>query len=417
MSVRTDPIARLKAQLSDQAREALDTCVRICAERGVALYLVGGAVRDLLLGVGHVDLDLAMETETAPVASAVAAQMRARAVTHERFGTATVKGDGFELDLARTRRERYSRPGALPDVEPASLSEDLARRDFTLNAIALRLTSPAGGLIDPCGGIADLELRHLRVLHSSSFRDDATRLLRAARYAARLGFGIEASTEEWLRRDLAYMDSISGARLRRELVFLLEEARAVNGALLARDLGLLGALHPCLQLRDDVAARWREALAREPHVSHAELGLCILIQPPSEAAVANLTARLHLTSYQQKSLLDLARLHSLSSVLAASHQDPAAVVALLEGHAPAAVKALGVREGGTVAEACEAYLAHWRHVRPHLRGDDLISLGVPQGPALGDILKSLRTSRLRGVVDTREDEVALVKRALGNQGG
>jgi len=347
----------------------------------------------------------------------VAAKMHARAITHERFGTAAVRGDRFELDLARTRRETYARPGALPDVEPAPLSEDLARRDFTINAMALRLTSPAGELIDPFGGQTDLRLRQLRVLHADSFRDDATRILRAARYATRLGCRIEASTEQWLRRDLAYMDSISGARLRRELALLLEEAQAVDAAMLARDLGALGAVHPSLQLRDDVAARWQEALAGQSHVSRVELGLCIFIQPPTEATAGTLMARLHLTSQQQKALLDLARLQSLSSELAASHADPAAAVAMLDGMRPAAVMALAVRNDDVVAEACDAYLAHWRHVRPHLRGDDLTAFGVPQGPAVGEILAELRTSRLRGLVETREDEVALVKRALGTKGG
>ncbi len=162
---------------------------------GQPVYLVGGAVRDLLLGHGRVDIDLVVEGD----AAGLAARLGADVVEHERFATAKARLDGHEVDIASARNEVYLHPGALPEVEPSSLGDDLARRDFTINAMAIPLgREPI--LIDPHGGRDDLAAGLLRVLHPRSFADDPTRALRAARYAARFGFALEAETAELLGR-------------------------------------------------------------------------------------------------------------------------------------------------------------------------------------------------------------------------
>ena len=406
-----DLIPKLEASITPAADAALRACIDACRRRGLSLYLVGGAVRDLLRGAGHLDLDVATEGETADVAEDVASRLGGRAVTHERFGTATVRGPGWRLDLARTRRETYERPGALPAVMPASLADDLARRDFSVNAIALRLTDPAGELIDPHGGRPDLDRRLVRVLHERSFQDDATRLLRAVRYAARLGFEIEPQTASWLQRDLGFLDTISGPRLRRELTLTFEDP-GPDAALLAQRLGLLAAVHPALRIGDGVAQRWRDAIDGPAHALRDELGYCVLLQPAQADAVEALTARLHLTAAQRKALDGLVRLQDVSAKLAASPNDAVQTVELLEAAPPAAVWALAVREGGAVAQACEAYLTRWRRVRPLLRGNDLLALGVAPGPPVGDMLALLRRARLESRVATRDDELALVRGEL-----
>jgi tRNA nucleotidyltransferase (CCA-adding enzyme) len=278
--------------------------------------------------------------------------------------------------------------------------------------MALRLTRDAGGLIDPFGGQRDLERGLVRVLHEASFRDDATRLLRAVRYAERLRFKIEASTAAWLQRDLGYLDAVSGDRLRRELVFMLQEERVVDVTVLARDLGVLHAVHPALQLSNDVAARWREASGLTLGAPRDDVGLCVLLGPANEDAAFGVVQRLRLAARQQRALLDLVRLESLSSKLAAAPDDSVAVVSLLDGAVLPALRALAIRHGGPVAEACETYFKSWRLVRPQLRGDDIIALGVSPGPAVGEVLKMLRTERLQGRVETREEEIELVRHEL-----
>jgi tRNA nucleotidyltransferase (CCA-adding enzyme) len=371
-------------------------------------------VRDLILGRGSLDLDLAVETETAPIAEALAQAMHARLVTHERFGTATIQTREWTIDLARTRSETYSKPGALPDVAPAPLIDDLQRRDFSINAMALRLSgganqSPAGELIDPFGGATDLEARRLRVLHEKSFQDDATRLLRAMRYAARLNFKFEAETLEWLHRDRYYVESISAARLRRELVLIFEEPMAARTCLLADEHGVLGAVHPALKMEDDLAVGWADALLGTHHSPLDELGLCLIATPETGVAVDSISARLHLAGRFENALRDFVRLRGQFDTLAALRRKPFEAVELLEGKSHAAIWALSIADTRSGGQTCAQYLNEWRKVRPRLNGDDLQRLGVQRGIEVGNLLRTLRRARLEGRAPTREDEIALVR--------
>jgi len=201
-------LTALRGRLSAPDRAVLDAAIRLAEGRAVALYLVGGSVRDLLLEREQLDLDIAVAGDAIDLAQALAAAADGRVAVHPSFGTASVKGPFFSVDLAQTRAEEYPHPGALPVVRPASLEEDLARRDFTVNAMALRLTRPqAGRLVDPHAGRQDLERRAIRVLHDGSFRDDATRMLRAVRYEGRLSFRLEDGTARLLDRDRRYLDT------------------------------------------------------------------------------------------------------------------------------------------------------------------------------------------------------------------
>src|SRR5215213_5895208 len=235
------------------------------AVRGAAtgpVYLVGGAVRDLLLGRGRsANLDLVVEGD----AGTLAAQLGgAEVLEHERFGTATVKVDGLEVDVAATRTESYARPGALPDVAPgAGIEDDLTRRDFTVNAMAVPIAAGERGatspeLIDPTGGVADLGAGVLRVLHPASFVEDPTRALRAARYASRLGLSLEPETEQLLRA--TDLETVSADRREAELLRLSAEPQAARGFELLAGWGLV-------ELRPDgaeLAARVAEQLAERP---------------------------------------------------------------------------------------------------------------------------------------------------------
>ncbi len=401
-------IDHLQGRLSPAAARALTLCEELCREGGFALFLVGGALRDLLQGRDHVDLDLALEGEAAPIATALAAALNGRAVLHRRFGTAAVSGSGFHLDLAATRREHYTLPGALPTVERADLRQDLARRDFSLNALALRLTDPAGELVDLFGGRADLEAGLVRVLHETSFQDDATRTLRAVRYAARLGFRLEETTETWLRRDLSFLDAISGPRLRRELSLLLEEESAVTGAALAAYLGILEAIHLRLRFHAESADAWRAALAGPRLAPRDELGFCLLSDARDEADVASLVERLHLRGRIERALSDLVRLHGLSAKLTRPAA-PSAAVELLDGKAAAAVWALAVLDQNGAGETCRMYLETWRRIHPSLAGADLLALGYEPGAGLGEALRALRRARLDGEASTRVEEVAYLR--------
>ena len=222
------------------------------------VHLVGGAVRDLLLDEEVVDLDLAMEGDAVGAAQELADMLDGRAVRHERFGTATVTaGDGLSFDLAATRRETYPKPGALPKVQPAPLEEDLGRRDFAVNAIAVGLSGDdLGHLRDPLGGVDDLEQGVLRVLHERSFVDDPTRILRGARYEARLDFGLDSDSETLAREAVAddALGTVSTERVAHELLRLLAETEAGKAVDRLGDLGVDVALHPELHAEGELVA-------------------------------------------------------------------------------------------------------------------------------------------------------------------
>jgi tRNA nucleotidyltransferase (CCA-adding enzyme) len=241
-------------------------------------------------------------------------------------------------------------------------------------------------------------------------------MLRGVRYATRFGFKLQRDTEALLRHDLPYLKRVSGPRLRRDLALLFQEPQAVEGVRLARRLGILEAIHPALGLRGDVAARWVEALRGNHEAPLDETGFCIVADPRDEGDVASITKWLHLTGRVEHALYDLVLLRMRSSKLAQVSASPAAVVEMLEHHAPSAVWALSVLENGPTADICREYLVRWRHVRPILSGDDLLALGVAPGVAVGEMLKQLRRAQLQVNGMTRDQEIALVRAALPSGG-
>ncbi|MBI5243073.1 MAG: CCA tRNA nucleotidyltransferase [Elusimicrobia bacterium] len=236
-----------------------------------ALYAVGGCVRDWLLGRRTFDIDLAVEGDSQALARAAARLWGASLEVFDRFGTVCLRlSDGSRVDFARARAETYERPAALPRVQPASIHEDLRRRDFTLNAMARRITTDGlGDVLDPFGGRADLKAKLLRVLHPKSFEDDPTRIFRAARYAARFGLRVEEETarliEDAVRKDTPGL--LSRERIRQELLRTLEEDEPGPAMGLLKEWGLAKAIHPCFQWPKN-AGQEKDPLVR--------LGLCAL---------------------------------------------------------------------------------------------------------------------------------------------
>lgn len=409
-------IDKLGRSLPPVARPLVVALKQAAERRGLSLYLVGGCLRDLLLGRPTLDIDLTVEGDAAALARPVAARAGLRCVVHAAFGTATIKGEGFLLDVASARSETYARPGALPAVRPGTIREDLARRDFSVNAMALALSGPQQGeLIDPCGGLADLERRLVRVLHERSFVEDATRILRAVRYEVRLAFRLDERTEAGLRRDVSYLETISGARLRQELSRVLAEARPEVALRRLDELGALAAVHPALAFGHAQA----EAMARLRTVAAPVPAACwpLLLAPEaSREAAVGLAGRLALTKAQAAALTAMPELRALEARLSAAGLRPSEAVEMLSPYPPAALWALAALvKSETVRERVQAYLRRWRYVKPFLDGHALLALGVPAGPAVGEALRRLRAARLDGEVRSRADEERLV-RSLAESG-
>jgi tRNA nucleotidyltransferase (CCA-adding enzyme) len=356
--IETDLGAALSAALPelDRLRDAAG---------GSPLYLVGGAVRDLLLGRPRGDVDVVVEGD----APAVARRLGGDAIEHQRFSTAKAALGEVEIDLASARAESYPKPGALPEVRPAGLLEDLARRDFTVNAMALPLQGEPQ-LIDPHSGRPDLQAGLLRVLHERSFVDDPTRALRAARYAARFDFELERRTAELLREaDLA---TVSADRRAAELLRLASEPEGARGLGLAADWGLLHLRHGADKLLPAV-----DALIRQP--------------PWSEVAArprAMLVAALGPVGRE-------------AELAAARPQRPSEGVELARGARPEEL-VLARAMGG---EWLDDYVREWRGVTLEIDGSDLIAAGIPEGPKVGQGLHEALKRKLDGEIEGRDAEL------------
>jgi tRNA nucleotidyltransferase (CCA-adding enzyme) len=380
------------------------------SELGQELYLVGGVVRDLFLGRANLDFDLVVEGNATDLAQRLAQASRAKLTVHSRFGTAKLNYPGFSLDLATARSETYSQPGALPAVKPGSLKDDLIRRDFSINAMALRLNPQRfGELVDQYHGKDDLDNRLIRILHSKSFVDDATRILRAIRYEQRLGFNLDAETEKLLRHNVAMLHTISGDRIRHELELILKEDEPERALRRAEELEVLSQLHPSLKGNGWLSKMFAKARQIGKLTSLSTIYLCLLIYNLSEKANEQFISRLNFpknSSQAARQTLQLkAQLHSLTN----PKLKPGDIYQLLHGYSAPAIQANALASESPVAsQHLHLYLTKLRYVKPSLNGEDLKKMGIPAGPKIGEILTALHQARLNGEVRTRKEEEKFV---------
>jgi tRNA nucleotidyltransferase (CCA-adding enzyme) len=375
-------------------------------------FLVGGAVRDLLRGAPAVDLDIAVEGDARSVGRALAQRLSGTVREHERFGTATVSAPGLDFDLATTRRETYDRPGALPAVEGVPLAEDLGRRDFTINAMAVGLTGDdLGHLHDPHGGLEDLSAGVIRVLHERSFVDDPTRLLRAVRYEARLGFAMDADTERLARAAAgeATLRTVSGPRVRDELLDLLDELEAPAGVERLHALGLDRAMHPSLEAKPElVASAALGAAAIGAERSLAGLAGLVSADPPG---LDQWLSDLHLRAAERDAVARAARVAPLLARQLRGELRPSELYALLRDE-PLEALALALALGAP-AEPVLRWVTELGGVGLEITGEDLLAAGVPEGPALGRALEETLRRKLDGEVSGRDEELRTALALVG----
>ncbi|MCO5316592.1 MAG: hypothetical protein M9938_10615 [Solirubrobacterales bacterium] len=338
------------------------------------VYLVGGAIRDALCGYPVDDLDLVTESDPARLIEALDPAAR----VHERFGTAELRAGGFPVDLARARTERYPRPGALPEVSFGTITDDLDRRDFTVNSMAVCLNGPdRWRLLDPHDGFGDLQRGLIRVLHPASFRDDPTRAIRAARYAARFGFGLAGRTAELIRA--TDFTTISADRLRAELLLVLAEPDWIRGFGLLSEWGVIRIEPARLLLAERAAA----VLASPLWAGSADRGQVLLaacFDPPDGA---------------------LAKLIEPPST-------PFGGLRKAESFGP--VELILARASG--ADWLDLWRREWSAVRPEVSGQDLLRAGVPEGPLIGKGIEAALQAKLDRGVSGREVELEVALAAV-----
>lgn len=414
----TSLLVALQERLSPELRDLLLAVQRAAGEVETPLWVVGGAVRDLLLPdraiLSEIDLavgaDLAvgiratggeeLASGVAGIAEAVSGRTGAKIHRHDIFGTASLELGGVRIDMARSRRERYPRPGALPIVAAASIDDDLARRDFTINAMAFALGGPeAGRLLDPCGGAHDLERGLLRILHDGSFRDDPTRLVRGCRYAARIDGRFAPGTSRAAQRDTHYITSLSASRFG-DAWRLLVSDRAASGALQrAHRLRLASGWLPGWRLSSAVRQIYDPGSAAAWELPAAELywalsGLSTL----DRNILTALPQRCALTRNEQRALEGGVVLRGRRSALGRRGARTSRLVASLRDIPPAALAAAYASWTGVAGNRVEAFLDTWRYVESPLDAASLARIGVEPGRAVGRTLERLRDQVLDGTL-------------------
>lgn len=388
------------------------------------LYLVGGPVRDLLLGLPATDLDLVVRGDALVIAQELASRTHAKLLGHTQFGTATIILEHLHLslDIVTARREYYEHAAALPIVEPSNLRDDLLRRDFSVNTLAVALNAAVfARLYDACNGRADLHQGLMRVLHDRSFIDDPTRLIRMARIAGRLGFAIEEHTllltEQALQ--LHMLGRTTPARILHELELTLADAKPGPAFALLQGLGILRAIHPALGWSEELAAALEQlhagTLEDVQALSARELAdmrLMLLLYPMDAMERMAFAEYYRLTTHRKHLIEDINTLHQLRVVLRTPGLVDSVVDRSLHSLHDLALLSAHIIEPSPMREHIQRYRAVLRNARPALTGSDLQAMRIPPGPVYRILLEGLRAAFLDGVVTSEAEQRAWIRQNM-----
>ncbi|MBX3001652.1 MAG: CBS domain-containing protein [Caldilineaceae bacterium] len=464
-----DVTRQLSETLSATQYQLLQMAGETASDMGYSVYVVGGFVRDLLLDRakernGVLDMDIVVEGDAIALIETMRQQYGGRVVPHHRFGTAKwilddpdapVHADFLQkatdlpahLDFVTARTEFYTEPTVLPTVAQGSIKLDLHRRDFTINTLAIVLTPDRwGDLLDFYGGLSDLRRGLIRVLHSLSFVDDATRILRAVRYEQRFGFTIEPRSMELLRDAVELIDRVSPARIRHELERMLQEEEPEKAMRRLHDLGVLRTIQPQWGVDETLNAQFAALRARSQAddplaraAFHAEGGEPIVrlywgllvypllpaTQPPTNEELDEsqppggpddeIIGRLMLRGATQRFMRKLRHLKAHLPELRDPSTRPSRIVVILDRATPAALLLISlVEDDPLLHERLRRYIETWQQIRPSLDGHALRRLGLRPGPVYGEILSRLRAALLDGEIQPGEEERELVERLMGS---
>ncbi len=419
----------IEERVPQEVREALHMVGDVADESGFPVYLVGGIVRDLFLRVANLDIDIVVEGDGITFAGMLVKKAGGRMKTHQKFGTAVVVlPNGLKLDIATARLEYYESPAALPTVELSSIKKDLYRRDFTINTLAVRLNRKRyGELIDFFGGLRDIKDKTIRVLHSLSFVEDPTRVLRAVRFEQRFDFHLSKHTQNLIKTavNMKLFNRLTGERIYTELVLMFSEAEPLKVLKRMKDFDLLKFIHPNLKgsaelerlfagigetltwfrllYLDLKAEKWFVYFLglfdrlKDTAAAEALERLSIPVRIRTRVQQARTRSRDVLYVFYKDQQLPLSRVYDLLAPL-----DTEAILLMM-------AKARQERAKKNIS----LYLTHLRNVKVIITGDDLKQLGIPPGPRYRKLLAELLDAKLDGLVRNREEEIAFVK----NRGG
>ncbi len=418
---------RISKALGESAVRLIAAIAKHAHAENVAIYLAGGVVRDLVLERENTDLDFVLEGDAIAFAYNLARIYGGETERHIPFGTAKWKLDSVainnlslgsgvtpvQVDFATARTEEYHAPAALPVVEPGLIAQDLRRRDFTVNALALRIEAGAypWQMLDPTNGYSDILGKKIRVLHDRSFIDDPTRIFRTFRFASRFGFTLESGTEEILRKAIPVIQRLSGERIRHELDLILREEYPERIIANLSALNIFAQIHDSFRISvrsSELFKRLREHMPQIPGNADdiAHLGWHLLFSNIAEDDALLICARLDLTADLSSSIAGFARLMAKVDWLGAPASKASAITRFLDGISATALRAglICAIDDRSVKERMELYTVDWRHRRTTIDGNELIRTGLTPGPIYREILDKLRGAWIDGEIESQDQE-------------
>ena len=396
-------------------RRLLQEIGRFGEEESQPVYVVGGFVRDLLIGRENLDIDIVVEGDAVDFACQLAKVWESNVQAHHQFKTATItRLDGLKLDFVSARSETYPSPGALPSVEYGTIMEDLRRRDFSINALAMRLQPNAfGELVDCTAGLQDLRTGCIRVLHAQSFIDDPTRIFRAIRYEGRYNFQITESDQQRMLHAInqGVLNLISGQRIRNEIDHILSEEAAPQMINRMDEFGLFGTIHPTWKISPNFDGLWTTAgqaikwastsLPNDPINTKAILWMTLL---PAVDSIEVISSRLGLENVLRTKLNAQAQLERNLNALSVASK-PSEVYQLLNPYPLESIVFVLMQpsQPDWRVEKMSSYLTHLRSVQPLVTGDDLIEQGLKPSRTFSDLLWKAFAAQLDGEISTTQE--------------
>ena len=405
----------MESGMAPAVLRTLRDVARAAEECGVEPFLVGGFVRDLFLGIsGSPDMDVALVGATANTFDDIARLVRGETTKRSQFNTVRMKVEDYDFDVIMARSERYPTAGSLPIVRQGTLEEDLARRDFSVNAMAVSLSDANWGLLyDPQRGLHDLRNGTLRVLYDDSFRDDATRILRAARYASRLSFELSHETRDAIINSVGSIADISAARVRDELERVFLETNAAAALDLMQRWGALFSIHPALRYDSGAWGRFSGGVATLSKRERIAVGYSIFGSDMMRSEATGVEGRLSPGSLGRRTLEESAVLSERIADGGFRRISNSELASILDALSEYSVLGSALAMSGSpIGDRMDEYLRCHRNVQAELSGREIIALGVAEGPEVGSIRRQLRVARLDGLVSSREEEEAFVLNRL-----
>jgi tRNA nucleotidyltransferase (CCA-adding enzyme) len=412
--------------LSAEIKNFIAKASRIADRHNMTAYLVGGLVRDLFLGVKNLDLDIVVEGDGIRFAEDIAGTLGARLIAHRRFGTATLFiNPDFKVDIATTRRETYPQPASLPVVERGSLRDDLSRRDFSINAMAISINGKnPGELVDFFGGASDISLKKIRVLHRRSFIDDPTRILRAVRFEQRYGFKIETDTLKCLKKakSLGMLAKVQPHRLRDELILFLKERHPLSGVKRLNNLAGFTFISPRLSVSKKTYTLFSSI---EKEISWFQknfpanrvldtwlIYLAALLEDISSASIRSICKDFAFRKGEVKRILSYKKVaRRIAGELGRQKIEPSGVFSLLEPLSYEVIILLRAKyKNANLRKHIFRFLRVYNGMRITIGGDDLCGLGIKPGPHYQKIFRKVLRAKLNGSISSQEEELGMIKK-------